>query len=275
MNEKRQTPEVIALVVLFLGITILTIIGFVSRDWLPEVASAHGTGVDGVISYLLLTTGAVLVIGHLVLAGFLWKYARGRAAGNPEISPRAERRWSVVPVIGMALIAEAGVLLKGLPVWEQVYGHVPEDAVVVELTAKQFEWLVRYPGADGAFGRVDPTFIDGQANPAGLDPEDPNSADDVVMRNALHLPVGRTANVLLRSRDVLHSFSVNAFRIKQDVVPGIVGNAMFVPTVPGRYEIGCAELCGLGHYRMRGRVVVHEADEYEEWLADQTGWFQR
>ncbi len=274
MDERRQTPEVITLVVLFLGITILTIAGFVSRHWLPVTASEHAAGVDGVIGYLLLTTGGILVIGHLALVAFLWKYGRGRPTGSPVTSLRAERWWSVVPVLGMALIAEAGVLIKGLPVWKQVYGAVPENALVVEVTAKQFEWLARYPGKDGEFGRTDVTLIDGERNPLGLDRADPAAIDDVVLRNVIHVQADRAVHLKLRSRDVLHSFSVAAFRVKQDVVPGIVAGTTFVPTIPGRYEIGCAELCGMGHYRMRGHVVVHTPGEFSEWSAEQTGWFE-
>ena len=274
MPHRGQTPEVLALVLFFLAITALTVVGFVAKDWMPPVASQHGAGVDEVIRYLLLTTGAVLVIGTLAMVGFLWQYGRGRPAGSPQTSPRAERWWTLVPVIGMALIAEAGVLLKGLPVWEQVYGAPPPDALVIEVTAQQFEWIVRYPGADGTFGRTDPALVDGAANPAGLDETDPAAVDDVVARNALHVPAGRTVYVRLRARDVLHSFSIPAFRVKQDVVPGIVIGTRFVPTQPGRYEIACAELCGMAHYKMRGRVTVHSPEEYEQWLSEQVGFFQ-
>ncbi len=273
MSQQRQTPEIIALIVLFMSITVFTVVGF-SKDWMPTVASEHGAGVDSVIRYLLVTTGMILVIGALFFVVFLWRYGRGRPTDSPRTSARAERWWTLVPVLGMALIAEAGVLLKGLPVWEQVYGDAPDDAIVVEVTAQQFEWIARYPGADNTFGRTDPHLVHQTRNPAGLDESDPAAVDDVIIRNALHLPVGRAAYVRLRSRDVLHSFSVPAFRVKQDVVPGIVGSTKFVPTVPGEYEIACAELCGMGHYQMDGTVVVHSADEYRAWLDAQTGWFQ-
>lgn len=273
MSEHRQTPELLALALLFLGIMILTVVGF-AKDWMPAVASEHGVGVDGVIRYLLLTTGAILVIGYLVLVSFIWLYGRGRPTNSPQTSPRLERRWSILPVLGMALIAEVGVLAKGIPVWKQVYGSVPDNALVVEVTGKQFEWIVRYPGKDGRFGRTDLTLIDNRANPVGLDREDPDALDDLVFRSALHLPAGRPVHIRLRSRDVLHSFSIAAFRVKQDVVPGIVGSTLFVPTRPGRYEIGCAELCGMGHYEMNASVVVHSPEEYEAWLQDQTGWFE-
>ena len=271
MREHRQTFEVLALVVLFLAIPLLIVVGFASREWLPPAASEHGAGVDGVIRYLVITTGAIMVIGHIVLAGFIWHYGRGRPTGSPRTSPRAERWWTLVPVIGMAVIAEAGVLLKGLPVWDQVYGPVPEDAVVVEVTGKQFEWITRYAGTDGKFGRTVPELVDDADNPVGLDDGDPDAADDLVFRGSVHLPVGRTAYIKLRSLDVLHSFAIAAFRVKQDVVPGIVGSTKFVPTQLGEYEIGCAELCGMGHYRMDGTVIVHSSEEYETWLAQQAG----
>lgn len=274
MNGKGKSWEALALVVLFLGITVLTVFGFVARDWMPAAASEHGAGVDGMIRYLLLTTGAVFIAGHLVLASFVWRYARGGPTGSPWADPRVERWWSLLPVVAMALIAEVGVLVIGLPVWAKVYGPVPEDAVVIEVTARQFEWIVRYSGKDGRFGRTDPALIRGAANPAGLDPRDPAGADDLVFRNRLHVPVGGTVYLRLRSRDVLHSFSVPAFRVKQDVVPGIVGSTMFVPTAAGEYEIACMELCGMAHYRMRGRVLVQSPEEFDAWLSQQAGWLQ-
>jgi cytochrome c oxidase subunit 2 len=167
-----------------------------------------------------------------------------------------------------------GVLAKGLPVWEMIYGATPPEALVVEVTAQQFEWIVRYPGKDGVFGRTRPDLVSGEANPAGLDPADSAAVDDVVTRGALHLPAGRAVVARLQARDVLHSFSVPAFRVKQDVVPGMVIPTQFVPTTPGRYEIACAELCGAAHYRMRGRVIVHPPEEFAAWLSTQAGFFQ-
>jgi cytochrome c oxidase subunit 2 len=221
---RRQTPEITALVLLFLGIGTFTVLGF-AKDWAPPVASKHGVGVDSVIQYLLIATGTVLVIGTLVFVAFLWIYGRGQATASPRTSARTERWWTLIPVISMALIAEAGVLLKGLPVWEQLYGEPPENAVVVELTAQQFEWLSRYAGPDGMFGRTEPEFIHQTTNPAGLDPDDANGADDIVVRNRMYLPVDRHVVLNMRARDVLHSFSVAAFRIKQDIVPGMVTRA--------------------------------------------------
>jgi cytochrome c oxidase subunit 2 len=270
MTPPRQTARLTGLVVLFVAITAFAIVGF-SRPWLPPVASAHGSGVDGVIQYLLLTTGTVLVVGAAALIGLLWRYGRGQDTPSPVTSIRTERWWSVAPVLGMALIAEAGVLLKGLPVWKQVYGDPPEGAFIVEVTGQQFEWITRYPGADGRFGRTRPELVDQTANPAGLDSADPAGADDLVLRRALHLILDRPTHIRLRGRDVLHSFSVPAFRIKQDVVPGMIGGVNLTPTQAGEFEIACAELCGMGHYRMSGRVVVHPPADFDAWLASRKG----
>jgi cytochrome c oxidase subunit 2 len=272
-RRSSQTAEVVALSLLFLSISAFAIIGF-ARDWKPAVASIHGEGVDGVIHYLLITTGVVLVIGTIAMVSFLWLYGRGKETPAPHANQRAERWWSLVPVFGMALVAEAGVMFKGLPVWKQVYGPPPPDAVVVELTAQQFEWIARYPGKDGKFGRTDPNLIESAANPLGIDTADVAGRDDIVFRNAMHVAVGRTAYVRLRSHDVVHSFSVPAFRIKQDVVPGITGAIKFIPSRAGRYEIACAQLCGMAHYRMAARVTAHPPEEFDTWLASQPAWTQ-
>lgn len=275
MKQTRgQFAELVALIALFLGITVFTVAGFAARAWAPPVASAHGAGVDGVIRYLALSTGTVLIVGTVVLSWLLWRYGRGRPAGQPTVSRRAERWWSLTPVVIIAVLAEAGVLAKGLPVWEMIYGATPPDALVVEVTAQQFEWIVRYPGKDGVFGRARPDLANAASNPAGLDADDPAALDDVVTRGGLHVPVGRAVQLRLQARDVLHAFSVAQFRVKQDVVPGMVITTQFVPTVVGRYEIACAELCGAAHYRMRGRVFVHTPDEYEAWLSSQAGFLQ-
>jgi cytochrome c oxidase subunit 2 len=274
VKNRASTIELVALIVLFLGITTFTVAGFAARVWAPPVASAHGAGVDSVIHYLMLSTGGVLIVGTLFLVALLWRYGRGRPAPTGAATPRAERWWSLTPVVAIAVLAEVGVLAKGLPVWEMIYGAAPPEALVVEVTAQQFEWIVRYPGKDGVFGRTRPDLVSGVANPAGLDAADSAATDDVVTRGALHLPAGRAVVARLQARDVLHSFSVPAFRVKQDVVPGMVIPTQFVPTIPGRYEIACAELCGAAHYRMRGRVIVHPPEEYAAWLATQVGFFQ-
>jgi cytochrome c oxidase subunit 2 len=149
------------------------------------------------------------------------------------------------------------------------------------VVGEQFAWNVHYPGPDGEFGRTDPTLVDQQTNPLGIDRSDPAAQDDLTTINQLHLPVNRPAIVHLSSKDVIHSFMLNEFRVKQDAVPGIDIPAHFTPTVTTdemrerlgdpkfNYEIACAQLCGLGHFRMRGFVHIDTPEEYQAWLASQ------
>jgi cytochrome c oxidase subunit 2 len=136
------------------------------------------------------------------------------------------------------------------------------------VTGRQFFWVVRYPGPDGLFGRTAPDLITTE-NTLGLDKADGAAADDVVLLNELHLPAGRPARVLLRSTDVIHSFFVPEMRVKQNAVPGMNIAVWFTPTRPGQYEIACNQICGLGHYRMRGFLHVEERAAFEAWLREQ------
>ena len=152
------------------------------------------------------------------------------------------------------------------------------EALVVQVTAEQFAWNVHYAGADRVFGRRDITLIDTQSNPLGLDRSDPAAKDDVTSLNQLYLPVNKPIILKLRSKDVIHSFGVPEFRVKQDAIPGLTIPIWFVPNVTTaemrtrtgnaefQYEIACAQLCGLGHYRMRGFVTVQTAEEFQKWM---------
>lgn len=190
MGERRQTPEVIALILLFVAITLFTIGGF-ARPWIAAAASAQGLGVDDVINYVMRATGGILAVAAAAFVVFIWRYGRGKPAGNPVASLRAERWWSVGPMLGMALIAETGVMIKAMPVWKSVYGPAPEGALVVEVTGQQFEWFMRYPGPDGVFGRTRPELVDQTSNIAGIDSTDTAGLDDFVVRKALHAMAGR------------------------------------------------------------------------------------
>src|SRR6266566_4831902 len=153
----------------------------------------------------------------------------------------AEVIWTTIPAVTMVALG-----LISNHYWVRIKGRnsVPANAYPIAIHAKQFEWQVTYPGADGQLG----------------------TPDDFTVRNQLHVPVGRPVVVHLSSEDVIHSFFVPVFRVKQDAVPGMDINAWFQATVPGTYELGCAELCGLGHYRMRAQVVVHTQEDYDAWM---------
>jgi cytochrome c oxidase subunit 2 len=269
-TKKRVEGALLALAFLLIPVMGVTL---AARRWLPSLASEHGAGIDRMISYLMITVGTLFVIGHLVLGYFLWRFSRQDRVTFRLASHKTERKWSLIPVVLMALIAEGGVMVLGLPVWGKYYAaKAPAGAVIVEVTGEQFAWNVRYPGNDGVFGRTDPKLIT-LDNPLGLDRKDAAARDDIVQLNEISVPVGRTARVRIRSKDTLHSFFLPNLRVKQDAVPGMTIEIGFVPTVEGTYEIACAELCGFGHFQMRGLLHVLPAEKFAEWLKAQQPFF--
>ncbi|MBI4564360.1 MAG: cytochrome-c oxidase [Planctomycetes bacterium] len=273
MDDRSPSPLSLAFPLALVILAAAVVGTFFLLDWRLDVASEHGRGVDQMIFFLLVCTGPLFVAGHLAVAWFVWKSRWRDTPAYLPPSPRAEWLATLIPVLLIGAVAEGGVLAIGMPVWGQVYREEP-DTLPVEIVGKQFEWIARYPGRDGKFGRTEPTLIDDVENPLGLDEDDPAATDDIVVRGALYLPSGRAASIRIRSLDVLHSFAVPVMRTKQDAVPGLVTRTQMRPTTPGKYEITCAELCGMGHYRMRGYVNVLTPEEFEAWRARQVGWFE-
>lgn len=250
-------------------------------NWLgmPAVASAHGAEVDHTIGLVHILMAVLFVGWGTFFIYTLWRFRRSQQAVADYHG--AKTHASSWLEIGVALLE--GVLLFGfsVPLWAKRVENIPpeKDAVVVEVTAEQFAWNIHYPGPDGIFGRRDVALLDMQTNPLGLDRSSPGGKDDVVTLNQLYLPVNRPVIVKLRSKDVIHSFGVPEFRVKQDAVPGFTVPIWFTPTVTTeemrrqkgnpefQYEIACAQLCGLGHYRMRGFVTVQSQDEFAAWMA--------
>jgi cytochrome c oxidase subunit 2 len=151
-------------------------------------------------------------------------------------------------------------------VWAK-FVDVPKDAVVIEAVGQQWHWTYRFPGADGKLGTVDARHVS-DSNPFGLNPGDPNGQDDILVASPeVHLPIDKPVKVLLRSKDVLHNFSVAQIRVKMDLVPGLVTYVWFTPTRTGKFDILCEELCGIAHFTMRGKVVVEEERAFQAWLS--------
>jgi cytochrome c oxidase subunit 2 len=267
--SSKLTSEALLLGFLFLA-TGLFGVAYGARAWLPPLASRHGAGIDAMLEYLLVTVGVLFLVGHIALAFLVWRAARQQRVTHRLASRKAE--WALSAALGLLVVCvgEAGVLAIGIPVWNEYFAaRPPADAVFIEVTGQQFTWNVRYPGEDGTFGRTDPRLIDDTSNPIGIDRNDPAAADDIALVNEISVQVNRPVRVRLRSKDMIHSFFLPHLRVKQDAVPGMTPEIVFVPTREGTFEIACAELCGLGHYRMQGLFHVLSADEFRSWLQQQ------
>lgn len=266
--DARRTGLLLGLVIL--GMVVVGGVGLTlfarGRWWLPPLASVHGGMIDRLFYSTLIITGIVFVLVHVLLALFVWRFAAhgDRKAAHWHDDRRLELTWTIIPTIALAIM----VSMSGA-VWARIH-LVPAaaDAMVVDVRGEQFAWRARYPGPDGVFGRVGPRFIDLRTNPWGLDAADPAAADDIVT-SELRLVVDRPVRVRLTATSVIHSFFIPEFRVKQDTVPGVTIETRFTPTREGVFEIACAELCGIGHYAMRGRVVVQSQQAFDEWLAQQ------
>ncbi len=231
------------------------------------LASEHGRFIDSLFMATLIITGIVFVLTQLLLVYFTFRY---KSQGNGEKAywypdnKKIEIIWTIIPAVIIVTL-----IVVGQVGWGKIF-HTdpPEDAFVVEIIGEQFAWNVRYPGEDGEFGRTKPELIT-RANPIGLDPADPASEDDIHVLNELRLPINQPVLLKIRSKDVIHSVFLPNFRVKMDAVPGMTTTFLFTPTKEGEFDLVCAELCGLGHYRMRGYVVVQPMDELQEWLVEQ------
>ena len=275
VEQKAPSPKWSAEVLLLGGLFLATgLVGVVygGQTWLPPVASKHGAGIDAMLTYLLVAVGLIFLSGHIVLGVLVWRAGPRARVLHRLASPRTE--WLLSGILGLTVVGvgEVGVIAIGIPVWNEYFAaEPPPGALMVEVTGQQFMWNVRYPGDDGMFGRTDVRLVNDQSNPIGLDRTDPAGADDIVLQNELGVAVDRPVRVRLRSKDVIHSFFVPHLRIKQDAVPGMMPEILFVPTREGTFEIACTELCGLGHYRMQGFLYVLSEAEFGQWLQQRSG----
>ena len=237
---------------------------FLSPWWWTPIASNWGY-IDTTLIITFWITGVVFAAVLLFMAYcvFRFRHKEGRVAEYEPENTKLEVWLTVVTGIGVA-----AMLIPGLFVWGQ-FVTVPDEATDVEVVAQQWYWSYRLPGADGILGKADNRIINSD-NPLGIDPNDPNGADDVVLdAEDLHLPIGKPVKMLLRSIDVLHDFYVPEFRAKMDMVPGSITYFWFTPTRTGEFEVLCAELCGINHGNMRGYVQIETEEEYQDWLAEQ------
>ena len=212
-------------------------------SWLPENVSTFGGEIDYLFYVIYYITGAVFLLVTVLMLVFLvmYRHREGRRAVYSHGHTTLEIIWTVVPAVILVVLS-----FMSQATWAKIKGHAPPGDVEVEVTAKQFNWEILYPGPDGKFG----------------------TADDLNLENQLHVPVGKVVRVHLKSKDVIHSFFLPNLRLKQDTVPGREILAWFQATKPGKYEMPCAELCGFGHSGMKGWLYVHPGDEYEKWVKE-------
>lgn len=227
-------------------------------------ATEHGYQVDQMLEFVHWIMALLFVGWSIFFFTTLIKFHRSR---NPKADYHGVRSKASTHVELMVVLVEA-VFLVGFafPIWgERVYGPRPDQEVDrVRVIAEQYKWNFHYPGEDGIFGRQKVELISA-ANPIGLDYSDPNAQDDIVAINEMHLQVNRSVITDISSKDVIHSYSVKHFRVTQDAIPGMQAPIWFKPIRTGEFEIVCAQLCGSGHYAMRGVVVVDTPEAFKEW----------
>jgi cytochrome c oxidase subunit 2 len=263
----RVTLSGVVLAALLVLLIVVSLYLYIAQPfWFPVLASEHGGRIDGLFMGVLIVTGIAFVLVQGALGYFIARYGENGSerAAYWHDNPKAE----AFLLITTALILTV-LVFWGQRVWAGIYfSDQPADATIIEITGEQFAWNFHYPGADGQFGRTDVKLIT-SANFIGLNRDDPPAKDDLVIQNVMHVPVGKPVRVRLRSKDVIHSFFLPNLRVKQDAVPGMGIEVWFTPTRPGQYEIACAELCGLGHYRMKAALTIDESqDAFNKWLQE-------
>jgi cytochrome c oxidase subunit II len=235
---------------------------------LPIEASAQATRIDLII-VLVHWLMIVMFVGWSVF--LVYVLVRFRRAAHPKANYEgASGRWARLAVIGVIAAEIVLLVVFSIPTWSaRVDAFPPEQqATVVRVVAEQFIWNIQYPGPDGVFGRTRLDLVSAD-NPLGLDVTDAAARDDIWTQNQLNLPVGRPVIVHLSSKDVIHSFGLPQMRVKQDAIPGIEQRLWFTPTKTGEWEIACSQLCGLGHYQMRGFYTIQTQADFDAWLASQ------
>jgi len=235
---------------------------------MPIQASTHAAEIDQMtvlVHWLML----VMFVGWGLF--FIFVLFRFRKGAHPVASyTGAKGKISKGTEVAVALIEVVLLIFYAIPAWAKRVKAFPSEseAVVVRVVAEQFAWNIHYPGPDGRFGRTAINLISAD-NPLGLDRADAAAKDDITTINQLNLPIDRPVLVHLSSKDVIHSFGLIEMRVKQDAVPGMSMPVWFIPSRLGEYEISCSQLCGLGHFRMRGFITVQNQADYDKWFADQ------
>jgi len=239
-------------------------------------ASDHGEKIDYMLWLTIIVTGVVFLMTQVLLFWFAYKYqySEKRTVYFFPHNNKLELLWTVVPAIFLTILVGFGLFY-----WFKITGDAPKESQVVEITGKQFNWMMRYPGKDNVLGRKNYRLTDASnGNALGVDWEDGASHDDIEATE-MHLVVGKPVQLVINAQDVIHDVGLVHFRLKMDAVPGIPTTLWFTPKytteqmkkITGNkdfvYEISCDQMCGSGHYSMRGVIVVETQEEYDAWMA--------
>ncbi|MFN8251046.1 MAG: cytochrome c oxidase subunit II [Ferruginibacter sp.] len=282
-KTRRQNNKINAF--LLLGFLVFGLIGvwYCNELYLPKTlipqgsASVEGESYDLMFAITTAVTGLVFFITQIALFWFAYKYQESdnRKAFYFAHSTKLELIWTTIPAITLCVL-----VAFGLRSWFKVTGDAPKDALVVEVTGHQFGWEFRYPGPDKVLGQKNFKLTKG-ANSLGVDFNDPASLDDIHVSATMHIPVGRPVKMVINAQDVIHDVGLPHFRLKMDAVPGIPTTQWFTPKYTTAemkertknpdftYEIACDQMCGKGHFSMRGVIIVETEAEYKAWLAQQ------
>ncbi|HAK06646.1 MAG TPA: hypothetical protein DCO65_05170 [Spartobacteria bacterium] len=233
----------------------------------PPNASEHGYQIDHILEFAHWFMGTLFVGWSLFFIFVLIRFRRSR---HP-VADHAGVRSGISTHLEFSVVLIEAVLLLGfaIPLWAKRVNEFPptKDAIVVHAVGQQFNWNFHLPGPDGQFGRRDVSFVT-NSNLVGLDPNDPAGKDDLVTLGELHVPVNRPVIIELSSKDVIHNFCLPHMRIAGDAIPGSLIPMWFKPIKTGTYEVVCGQLCGLGHYGMKGTLVVDTPEDYQAWLKE-------
>ena len=235
---------------------------------MPVQASTHAAELDQ-MSVLVHWLMLIMFVGWAVF--FVFVLFKFRKSANPKASyTGAKGKISKGTEIAVAIVEVVLLVFYAIPAWAKRVKAFPaeSEAVVVRVIGEQFAWNIQYPGPDGKFGRTDISLVSPD-NPIGIDRRDQAAKDDITTINQLNLPVDRPVLVHLSSKDVIHSFGLFEMRVKQDAIPGMQIPVWFIPNRIGEYEITCSQLCGLGHFRMRGFITIQSDADYKKWFDDQ------
>jgi cytochrome c oxidase subunit 2 len=280
-NARKQSNKINAF--LLLAFLVLGLVGvyycneMLKGRILGEPASDHGVLVDRMLYVTLAIAFIVFLITQIALFWFAYKYQESdnRKAFYYSHNNTLELIWTVIPAIALSVLVGFGIFY-----WFKITGPAPKDAMVVEVVGKQYGWEFRYPGADGILGKKYYKKVDAaNSNPVGQLWEDPANHDDVFVEQEMHLVVGKPVQLVIGAKDVIHDVGLVHFRMKMDAVPGTPTTMWFTPKFTTKemkvktgnpefvYEISCDQLCGKGHWSMRGVIVVETQEEFDAWLA--------